>query len=106
LRNLDIGRLQVAMGDALFVGSRERARDLLSEIEHFLQTEARSRRSFSAGQPLAQRVALDKFKDETSNAFALYDAMNGRNIWMVERGNDTRLPFETHQAICFRDERS
>jgi hypothetical protein len=57
VRNEEIFRFQVAMGDALFVRCRESARDLQSIVNRSAGIQ------WPGTQPLAQSLALQQFSD-------------------------------------------
>ena len=58
LRDFDVGRLQIAMDDALFVRRLERVGHLKRELERVVNWK------WSALQALVERVALDQFHHE------------------------------------------
>ena len=85
---LQVGLVQIAMDDALFVCSFESMRDLLRDRERFVNGQ----RSM---EPLRKRVAIHQFHDERWRAVGLFEAMNVRDVWMVERRKDLRFAAES-----------
>ena len=60
--DLDVGRLQIAMDDALLVRGFERLGDLLRDRQRFVE------RNRAARDPLREVLALDEFHDERRDA--------------------------------------
>ena len=46
------------------------------------------------GQFLRERFALDELQHEPANALALFDAVDGRDVRVVQRGDHSRLALE------------
>ena len=62
LREHDVGRLQVAVDDALAVRGRERVGDLAAEPKDLAE------RQRAASEPLRERLTLEQFQDEILDA--------------------------------------
>ena len=56
-------------------------------------------------EPARPDCRVHKLEDEGANAAAVLDAENGRDVRMVERGEDARLPLETGESAGIRGER-
>lgn len=86
--DLDVGRLQIAMDDPLLVRRLERRGDLPGNGEGLGQ------RHGSAGHLHPQVLPLDEFHDQGSQAVTLFEAVDLRNIGVVQRGERLRLTGE------------
>ena len=75
---LDVGRLQVAVDDALLVGCVKRIGDLPGDGQHV------GNRNRALRNPLGEREPLDQFHDERGGACASLEAVNGRDVGMIE----------------------
>ena len=88
-----VGRLQIAVNDAFFVRDVERLRDLASDCERVGQ------RQRAPSQSVAQRVAGDELEHERAQTVGLLDAVNRRDVRVVQRRENPRFPLEAGQAI-------
>ena len=52
----------------------------------------------ATADPFGQRGALDKLEDQGVDALAVLDAVDGADVLVAERGEDTRFAFEARQA--------
>ena len=97
LRQRDVGGLQVAMDDALFMGRIQPVGDLARHRE-----DARQRhRIFGlSGDHASQRRPLDQFHDQRRCAAGLVEAKYLRDVRMIERGQHPRFPLERHQPLA------
>ena len=75
---LDIGRLQIAMDDALFVRGLERIGDLLRDSQRFGERERPLRNA------IGQRWALDELEHQRVDAAAVLEAVDRSDVRMVE----------------------
>ena len=89
------------MRDALLVRSLEGIRDLASDVQRFLESQARSRGPCRLGQFLCQRLALDELQHEPSNTLALFDAVDDGDVRMVQGGHDSRFTLEAGHPARF-----
>ena len=92
-RDLDVGRLQIAMDDALLVRRFERLGDLPRNRHRLVQ------RQRPAGDPIGQRLALDQFEDQRMRLAAVLEPVNRADVRMVERGQHLRFALEAGQAF-------
>ena len=76
--DLDIGWLQVAMNDAVFVRGFERLGNLLRDRQRFVEGNRTLRNA------LRQVIALDQLHHERGNALALFEAVDGGDVGMVQ----------------------
>src|SRR5436305_569873 len=80
------------MHDPLIVSGIECAGDLLREPKALLDGWPSS---FDA---LCERVALDELHDDRVHRVVVVDAVDGRDVWMVDRGQRPRFALEARQA--------
>jgi hypothetical protein len=89
----DVGRLQIAMDDALFVCRLEGVGDLRRNRQRLVEGER------PALDPLREVLAVDEFHDERRRRRLLLEAVNLGDMRMVERGERFRFALEPHQPI-------
>ena len=92
-RDLDIGRLQIAVNDSLLVRRVERIGDL-PRNRQCLAHRQRARR-----QALGERLTLDQLENQPMNAVALLEPVDGADVRMIQRGQQPRLALEPRAAI-------
>ena len=102
VRDRDIGRLEVAVRDALLVRRFERVGDLTSVAKDLLEREAEPACSAGSLQPLGKRLAVDELEHQSPNAVALFDPVDRRDVRMVERCDDARFTLETREPALRR----
>ncbi len=99
LRQEDVLRLDVPVDDPLPVGRREPFGHLKRDVEGLAQ------RKRSAGQKRAQRLALQKLRDDERNGALFPDVEEGEDVRMREGGDGLRLLLETGKgARVVRDD--
>ena len=76
--HFDIGRFQIAVDDALFVRGLERLRDLLRDGQGVVEWNRATRNA------LREIVALDEFHHESGHPTAVFEAVYGGDIRMVQ----------------------
>ena len=96
---LHVGRFQIAMDDAFLVRVFQSFGDLLGNRQHFVQ------RHRPPADPLSQRRPLDQFHDQSANAVALFQSVNGGDVRMVQRREHLRLALEARHALGVVGER-
>ena len=79
-RDLDVGGLQVAVDDAVLVRLLERLRDLERDAGGLLHRDG------AALDAVGERVAGDQLHHQRGGALALLEAVDRRDVRMVERG--------------------
>ena len=94
--HLDVGRLQIPMDDADLVRGLQRLRDLNGHANGVIE------RQRSAGQPAREVFALDHFHDQGGAGAAFIDAVNLRDVRMIERGQQHRFALKTCEAARIR----
>src|SRR5262245_44165438 len=77
----DVGRLEVAMDDALAVRGVEPAGELHPETQDLLE------RQRAAEQPVRERLASEVFHHEEVHAVLLADVVQGADVWMTQAGD-------------------
>ena len=92
-RQLDVGRLEIPMNDALFVGRFERRGNLAADVERLVG------RNRTSAQALLQSVAFGKFHDQKVRPFHLPDFVDGGDVGVIECRQDLRLTLETRQPF-------
>ena len=90
---LDVGRLQVAVDDSLVVGRFEGLGDLPGDGERFRDRD----RAFR--NPIGERESLDQFHDEGDGAAAAFEAVNSRDVRVVQGRQRLGFPVEASQAV-------
>jgi len=81
------------MDDPGLVGRLQRFGDLTRDDQRFLQ------RNGTAGDPVRKRLPFDELEDERANARAFLNAINGRYVLMLQRGEHSRFPLETGDPL-------
>ena len=92
-RDLDVGRFQIAVDDALLVCRLERLGDLSRDRECLLNRQRTQR------QTLGERRAFHEFEHEAAHASGLLQPIDRANVWMVQRRQHPRLAFEAREPI-------
>ena len=87
------------MDDPLVVSGGERLGNLSGDGEGFRNRDRTARDAFGERRP------VDELHDEGLGAVGLFEAVNQRDVGMVERGKHARLAPEPRQAIRIRLER-
>ena len=94
-RDLDVGRLEIAMDDAPLVRRFERVGDLPRDRQRLVRSGMAPRAIRSASV-----VALDEFEDERADAGGLFEAVESCAMFgMVERREQSRFALEAREAI-------
>ena len=87
------------MNDALLMRGFERVGNLLRDRQCLIE------RHCPACDPLRQILALDEFHRERAHAVTLFEAVNVRDVRMVERRERLRFAREPREAIGVVGER-
>jgi hypothetical protein len=90
---LDVRGLEVAMNDALLVRGLKSFRDLFCDRQRFVD------RDRPAPNALRQIVALDQFHHQRANAARFFEAVNVRDIRMVQGGERLCFAGEPGQSV-------
>ena len=102
------------MDDALFVGGLEGLSNLARDVQGLVQGEARARlwalgfRLWAAlvtFEKISECEALDELEDEGLGVAVVFQAVDGADVGMVERGQDLGLAFEPGQPVGVLRER-
>ena len=91
--HLDVRRLQVAVNDPLLVRGFERLGDLLRDRQRFVDRDRATR------DALGQVLALDQFHHERGDAAAFFEAVDGGDVRMVERGEHLGFALKSRQPV-------
>ena len=94
LGHKNIGRLDVAVDDALCVGSVQSIGDLDAQIEHRLDFQR------LATDPVPERLALQKFHGDEGSPLGLVNLVNGADVRMIQCRSG--LGFALKTAECLR----
>ena len=89
----DVGRLQIAVNDALFVCGFQGFRDLSRNLEGVVGGDRPAR------DPLRERLALDELQDQEGDLADLFEAVDRADVRMIERREDLGLPSEPRQPL-------
>ena len=90
---LDVRRLEIAMDDALLVRGFKRVRDLFRDQQRFVD------RDRPACNALRQIVAFDQFHHQGANTAGLFEAVDVRDIRMVQGRERLCLAGEPGQPV-------
>ena len=89
---LDVGRLQIPVDDALFVRGFQRLRDLLGDRQRLVH------RNRSLGDAVSQRRPLDQLQDQRLRA-VLLQAVDACDAGVVQAGQNLRLSLKAGQSV-------
>ncbi len=81
------------MNDVLLVRRFQRSDDLPRDRQRLLQRNRPARDSVSERRP------IDQLQHQSLRAVALLEAVNGRDVRMIERGEELRLALEPQPAV-------
>jgi len=107
-RDLDIGRLQIAMDDPFFMRRIERVGNFPREGQRFSQRQSgtgtpQSRRLIpeprARRKPFSQRLALHELQHERWDAATLFHAVDRADVGMIERGQHASLAVEPSSTV-------
>ena len=87
------------MNDTVFVGGLERLGDLARNRERLVQGQGATR------DAIGKRWPVDEFKHECVHAARVFEPVDSRDIWMIQRGEDLCFPSETGKPIRIVRER-
>src|SRR5262249_34736123 len=91
--DLDIRWLEIAMDDPLPVRCLEGLRDLTRNRDSLVDLES------AALDPIGKRRAFDELQHERVNAARVLEAMNGRDVLMIQRRQHLCFALESREAI-------
>ena len=95
---LDVRRFQIAMDDAGLVRRFERFGHLFRDRQRLVDGDGAAR------DALREILALDELHHEGADAGRFFDAVQLRDVRMIERGQRLRFAFEPHETIGVRRE--
>jgi hypothetical protein len=81
------------MDDAQFVGGLEGVGNLSRDVDGLVDRER------GVLEALGERRSFDQLEDERLNAAGLREAVNARNVRVIEGGEHLRLTLESRQSI-------
>lgn len=81
------------MDDPLIMGGLEGLSDLPQDGKRFLEAEP------SAGDPLGKGLAGHQLHDEKPESLGLLDAMEGRDVGMIQGREEVSFPLEPCQFL-------
>ena len=91
--DLDVGRFQIAVNDAVLVRRFERFGDLMRDVQRLTD------RDRPLGDPLGERVAVDELEDERGRAIHDFEPVDGADVGMIQRGQQPRLAVEADAPL-------
>ena len=94
LRDEDVGRLDVAMDDAVLVRGVERVGDLDAEVEDLVGLERPA-----DDEPVLQRFAFHQLHDDEGLPVRLVDVVDRADVRVLERGSGPRLALEALERL-------
>ena len=89
---------EIAMNDPLLVRRLQRLGNLLRDWQRFIE------RNRPACDPVGEVFALDEFHHEGIDAVGVLQPVDGRDVRMVQRGEDFRFALESGKALGIRRE--
>jgi hypothetical protein len=90
---LDVCRFEIAVNDLARMRGLEAGNDLVRNIECLVEAKG------PCGDALSQRRTFDELHDDDRLAFDLLEAMDRRDVGMIQRCEDLRLASEARQAV-------
>ena len=91
--HLDVGGLQIAVDDALVVRVLERVGHLPRDGQRFVE------RNRPAADALRQRRAFDQFHHQRADWAGFFQAVDGRDVRMIERRQELGFALEAGHAL-------
>src|SRR6185503_13480286 len=92
-RDLDVCWLEVSMNDALVMCSFERLGNLSSDVNHFIYQEG------TGCDPVGEGWAFHQLENEREDTVRLLEAVDSRDVRMIERRQYLSLSPESRHAI-------
>ena len=96
--HLDVRGFEIAVDDPELVCAFECLDDLPGNRERFVEREWATRNAIS------KRGAFDQFHDQRAPSGEVFDAVDLRDVGMIERRQDLCLTLETGEAVSVRGE--
>ena len=90
---LDVGRLQVAMDDAVIVRRGERVSYLSGDWNRLVERDPSTR------EAIGQRRSVDELEDQRSRFPDVFDAVDRADVRMIERSEHLRFAPESRHPI-------
>jgi hypothetical protein len=99
--DLDVRRLEIAMDDAVIVRSFESFGDLPGNRESFINRQSGSRLPVPGSRRDQRReiLALDELHHQCSHTTGLFEPVDVRDVWMIQRRQHLRFATEARQTI-------
>lgn len=97
--NLDIRRLQIAMNDSVIVCRFEGLRDLGRDPNRFRE------RNGATADAIGERRTLDQLHHKRGHRRIDFQAVDRRDMWMVQRRQHLRLAVKSGEAIWIAGDR-
>lgn len=91
------------MNDVLLVGRIERRDHLPGDVHRRRAGESASGHGRTP-QPLIERFTIDEFHRQGDDAVLPFEAVDGSDVRMAERGENPRLALESCDSLRIRDE--
>ena len=99
-RDLDVRGFQIAMDDAPLVCRVERVSDLAGDGQRFMERKAAAAIERRLREAVGERRTLDQLQHQAAQPLPFFDAVNRRDIRMVDRREELRLAFEPSQPLA------
>ena len=91
-RHLDVRGLEIAVDDPLAVGGVERLGELPGDAQDLVHGQRAG-----PNEALGQRLAVNELHDQEARVAGLFEAVDRRDVGMIERGEYPRLASEARQ---------
>ncbi len=99
-RDLDVGRLQIPVDDALLVGRVQRVGNLARDRQRVSQGERPARQS------IGQRLTLDELEHQSRTAIDVLEPVNRADVRVIQRRQHASLVLEPREpSRIVREER-
>ena len=98
-RDLDVGRFEIAVNDALFVRGLERLGDLLRDRQRFVNRDRATR------DPLRQVLPGHELHSEGLHVARLFEAEDLRDVWVIQRSERLGFTLEAGHTVRVGRER-
>ena len=91
--DLDVGRFQIAVNDAVLMRCFERIGNLMRDVQGLTDGDR------PPGDPLGERVAVDELEYERGRTIPDFEPVDGADVRMVQRGQQPRLALEADAPL-------
>ena len=91
--HFDVRRFEIPVDDAFFMRGFERLGDLTRDRQRLIERDGALR------QTIRQRGSLDQFQHERRHVAGFFETVEGRDMRVVQRGQELRFPSKARASI-------